>query len=138
MKVMFTALVLAGMGLLAGCGKEASTQVEGRTGAKLSLKEPGNVSVRRGDFAKVKIAIGREGFAAPVRIRFEGLPEGVEIVETDTRIVGDDGEFTVRAGRNATLVENQVAQVTAEGPGDTAVTQNFKVTVKEAETAGNR
>ena len=136
MKVAVTALVLAG--LLAGCGKDASTKVEGRTGATLTLKEPGSVSVRRGDFAKVKISIGREGFAAPVRIRFADLPDGVEIVESDTRIVGDDGEFTVRAGRNATLVENQVAQVTAEGPGDTAVTQNFKVTVKEAETAGNR
>jgi hypothetical protein len=134
-----TTLVLAAAAAgLAGCGKDASTKLEGRPGASLTLKPVGDVTVRRGEMEKVKLSVKKEGFNAPVRVHFSSLPRGVEVVESSLEIVGDDGEFTLRAGRNADLVENHVATVSVEPPNGQAVSQNVKITVKEAETAGNR
>ncbi len=64
-------------------------------------------------------------------VRFANLPKGVDVVESDSKIVGDEGSYTLRASDEADLVENSSAQVSATGGASgMAVTQPFDVSVK--------
>jgi hypothetical protein len=127
--VILSALALGAL-LVAGCSKTAEVQGEGSR--KLSLEKPGSMTIERGGLAKAGIKIRRQDIAGDVRIAFTNLPRGVEVVESDKRIVGDEGSYTFRASETAELVENHVADVTAStGPGNLAVAQPFTISVTE-------
>lgn len=123
-------LALGALGTLAvaGCSKPASVQGEGTR--KLSLDKPGSMTIERGGLAKAGIKIRRQDVTGDVTIAFSNLPKGVEVVESDKRIVGDEGSYTFRASETADLVENHVADVTASAnPGSIAVAQPFTISV---------
>ena len=115
---------------LAGCAESAT--VGGTAGKKLTLVKPAAVTLHRGGMAKADIQIRREDLAGEVGIRFSNLPRGVDVVETDARIVGDRGSYTLRAGDTADLVQNFSASVTATGgQGGHSVSESFDISVLE-------
>jgi hypothetical protein len=115
---------------LAGCNKSAS--VENQAGGTLKLAKPAAVTVHRGGMTKTDIKISRQSLAGDVTIRFTNLPKGVDVVESDSKIVGDTGSYTIRAGDAADLVENFSADVTASGgPGNISVSEPINISVKE-------
>jgi ABC-type glycerol-3-phosphate transport system substrate-binding protein len=125
---MLLVVTLAAL-VLAGCAKSAS--VEGDGTGKLTLVKPAAVTVHRGGLSKSEIKIDRKDLAGDVTIQFTKLPRGVDIVENDNKIVGDQGTYTLRASDAADLVENSVADVTASaGPGKISVTQQISISVK--------
>ena len=84
--------------------------------------------------AKATVNIKRQDLVGDVTIRFTNLPKGVEIVESDSKIVGEQGIYTLRAGEDADLVENFSADVTASaGPGNVSVSQPININVKPKE-----
>jgi hypothetical protein len=116
--------------VLAACAKTAS--VEGEGSRKLTLVRPAAVTVHRGGMAKADIEIRRQEIPGEVTIRFANLPRGVDVVESDSKIVGEKGSYTLRATDTADLVENHASDVTASaGPGSIAVSQPININVKE-------
>ena len=114
---------------LAGCAKSAS--VEGRSGGKLTLDKPAAMTLHRGGMAKADIKIGRKDLPGEVTVRFTNLPKGVEVVDSDNKIVGDRASYTLRAGDSADLVENFASDVTASaGPGNISVSEPITISVK--------
>ena len=86
----------------------------------------------RGGMTKAEIKIARQGLPGEVTIRFTNLPKGVDVVEADSKIVGDMGAYTLRASDTADLVENFAADVTASAqPGNIAVSQTINISVTE-------
>jgi hypothetical protein len=117
---------------LAGCAKSAS--VEGQSGGKLTLDKPSAMTLHRGGMAKADIKIGRKDLAGDVTVRFTNLPKGVDVVDADSKIVGDRASYTLRAGDSADLVENFAADVTASaGPGNISVSEPMNISVKAKE-----
>lgn len=130
MKNLFPLVVTCSVIVLAACAKSASVESEGSR--KLTLVKPAAVTVHRGGMAKADIEIRRQELPGEVTIRFANLPKGVEIVESDNRIVGERGSYTLRATDTADLVENYSSDVTASaGPGSIAVSQQININVKE-------
>jgi len=128
---MFLAASLAAL-VLAGCSKSASVTSE--AGEKLTLDKPASVTVRRGGMAKADIKIKRQNLPGDVSIRFTNLPKGVDIVESDSKIVGDQGSYTLRAGETADLVENFASDVTASAAsGGRTVSEPINISVKAKE-----
>lgn len=115
---------------IAGCAKGASVESQG--GGKLTLLKPGEVTLLRGGMAKADIKVRRQDFPGDVTIRFTNLPKGVDVVETDNKIVGDEGSYTLRAGETADLVESFSADVTASaGPGSVSVSEPISINVRQ-------
>jgi len=114
---------------LAACGKSATVSGEG--GQKLTLSKPGAVTLVRGGMAKADIKIKRNNLTGDVSVKFTNLPAGVDVVDPENKIVGEEAAYTLRASDTAALVENSEAQVTATGADKMAVTQPIAVTVKE-------
>jgi hypothetical protein len=66
-----------------------------------------------------------------VTIRFTNLPKGVTVVDSDSKIVGDQGSYTLKAGDSADLVANHAATVTASAdPGNISVSQSVVINVE--------
>ncbi len=125
------AVAIAAFGLFfaAGCSKSAS--VDGARGDTLTLVKPAAVTLERGGMSKAAIKIQRKDLTGDVAIRFTHLPKGVDVVESDNRIVGDEGSYTLRAGDDADLVENHSAEVTATAStGGISVSQPILINVK--------
>ena len=124
----FIAAALAAFAL-AACTKSASVQAA--SNGKLTLEKPAAVVLHRGGMTKTLVKIQRQGVLGDVTVRFANLPKGVDVVESDSKIVGDEGSYTLRASDEADLVENSSAQVSATGGASgMAVTQPFDVSVK--------
>jgi hypothetical protein len=123
-------LAAAILGSLLGC---SSTSASGTNGKKLTLVKPVNQTVKRGDTNKVAITVVRENIDSDVSVRFDNLPKGVKVIETDKKVKDDEFlvNYTLFAANDAGLVSGQVVKVTAEGPDGLAATESFEVTVKE-------
>ncbi|MBI1850309.1 MAG: hypothetical protein HYR85_08195, partial [Planctomycetes bacterium] len=50
-------------------------------GKKLSLTKPSNQTLKRGEVNEIAISISRENIDGPVKVKFDRLPKGVEVVE---------------------------------------------------------
>ena len=117
---------------LVGCNESAS--VQGVGAAKLTLVKPASVTLQQGGMAKADIKIARKDLPGEVTIRFTNLPPGVDVVERDQKLVGDQGSYTLRASANADLVDNYSADVTAiGGPGGISVSEPINISVKAAQ-----
>ena len=114
---------------LAACGKSAT--VSGEAGQKLTLTKPSSVTLVRGGMAKADVKIKRNNLAGDVTVRFTNLPAGVDVVDAENKIVGEEAAYTLRASDTAALVENSEATVTATGTDKMAVSQPISITVKE-------
>lgn len=127
MRTLLVVLATASIVLAAGCRKEST--VTGKEGQKLTLKQPSEVKITRGQTEDVKISITRKDLADAVKVDFRNLPDGVTVVDSDKKITGDDATYTLKATDSAALVENHQAMVEASA-GGVSVSQPFKVTVK--------
>ena len=125
------ALVLTAAVFVGACAKSETATIPGEPDRKLTLTQPGKVTLERGGMAKTDIKIKRQALPGDVTVRFNKLPNGVEVVDAGQKIPGDGAAFTLKAGEQADLVANYVASVTAEGPGGIAVTEPFEITVIE-------
>jgi hypothetical protein len=112
----------------AGC---KSTTVEGTGGQKLTIEKPAPITLERGSMAKVTIKIVRTNLAGPVSVKFDMLPAGVEVVDSDQKILGDEAVYTLKASDSADLVANYVAHVKATADSGIGATEVLNVTVKE-------
>ena len=118
--------------VIAGCGRgDRESTVTGQAGAKLTIVQPAPVMLTRGGSAQVKIVIVRGEIKDPVAIGFDVLPNGVSVVAPDTKIVGIEGTYTLKAEDDAQLVANHHAHVTAKGPGNISATVDLVMTVQE-------
>jgi hypothetical protein len=117
------------MFLLAPIGCEKST-VEGRNHQALTLNKPADLSIDRGSTATLTIRIQRQEIDDPVAVQISKLPDGVEVVDDNLQIEGDQATFTLNASQDADQVSNHVAQVTIEGPDGIRVTETFGLTVR--------
>src|SRR5262249_54983820 len=127
---LLTVALLAGT---TGCPKGGERKtVEGEGGKKLSVKAPGDTSVKQGDTAPITVSITREKFNDPVELKFTDLPEGVIIVENDLTIAKDinESKLTLKAATGAKPVDDHKVTVTASG-GGMKQDVSFKVTVKK-------
>lgn len=117
----------------AACDK---TTTQGSGGKKLTLDDPADQTLHRGDTNKIDISISRENFSGPVSVRFQRLPKGVEVLDTEP-IPADQSRatYTLHATNDADLVANFEASVEAssgpEGTDKMAATQTFLITVKD-------
>ena len=123
------AIVLVGT---IGCSGEKKESPGGAGGEKLKLTGPGNTSIEQGESKKISVSIKREKFEDPVDLKFEDLPKGVTIEESDLKFEkgATKKEFTLKADAKATPVEGK-AKVSASGAGEKAGPAEFTVTVKE-------
>jgi hypothetical protein len=126
-------LFLAGIALACtvtgmGC---ASTSTSSTGPKKITLKKPSNQTLKRGATSVVEVKIFKENLNSDVTVRFENLPRGIEVTESESN--SKDNEcivnYTLSATLNAGLVSEQVIRVTAEGPDGLAVTESFELTV---------
>ncbi|MCE9638121.1 MAG: hypothetical protein K8T90_20660 [Planctomycetes bacterium] len=114
---------------LAGCSK--SSTVQSASNGKLTLVKPAAVTIYRGGMTKAAVKIQRADLLGDVSIAFTDLPKGVDVVDSGSKIVGDEGSYTLRAGDDAALVENYSATVTATtGTGGIAVSEPITISVK--------
>jgi uncharacterized membrane protein len=115
-----------------GCTKGEKKTVEGEGGKKLTLKAPGNTTVKQGDTAAISVDITREKFNDPVELKITGLPEGVSIMEDNMTISKDatSTKLTLKAAADAKPVDDHPVTVTATS-GGLKQDATFKVTVKK-------
>jgi hypothetical protein len=125
-------LTVALLGGSVGCGGGEKKTAEGPEGKKLSVKAPGDISIKPGDTAEIKIEITREKFNDPVELKFTDLPEGVSITDKDLTIAKDisSTKLTLKAADEAKAVEDHKVTVAASG-GGMKQDVHFKVTVKK-------
>lgn len=125
-----SALLLTTGSLLLTTGCSTTTSRNDK-GASLTLVEPANQSITRGKTNGVMIAVKRSNFSGPVTIRFEGLPSGVSLVETNATIDASSNvvTFTLKADPDAAVVSNQAVRVVASGGDGLTATEGFKLTV---------
>ena len=112
----------------AGC---KSTTVEGTGGQKLTIEKPAAVALERGGMVKVTIKISRTNVVGPISVKFDQLSGGVEVVDSDQKILGDEAVYTLKASDSADLVANFVAHVTAKTDSGIGATEALDLTVKE-------
>lgn len=126
------AVILACAFVIIGCGRsDRESTVSGQAGAKLTIIAPAPVTITRGGTAEVKMVITRDGIKDPVSISFQELPTGVTVAAADTKIVGLEGTYTLKAADDAQLVANHHAHVKATGTGNISATVDLVITVVE-------
>jgi hypothetical protein len=99
---------------------------------KLTLMAANSQTITRGGTDKVMVTINRDNFNDPVKIHFEGLPQGVTVVDKEATIASGSNSInvTLQASADAAIGEHQV-KIVAEAPGLPKNEQVFKLTVKE-------
>jgi len=120
------ALILASAA--AACDR---AKVQDEHGRKIVLVAPASQSLAQGENNRIVVAIARTGIDGPVKIRFEGLPAGVTVVESAPEIKADDSTatFTLHASNEAQVESGHQATVTAIGPEGMSVSERFLVDV---------
>jgi len=130
--IMVPLVALIAVLVLTACRREPEG-VMGEGEVVLALHEPDDVTIRRGQTAEIRLMVRRENLTDPIRISFENLPNGVEAVDSDKQIVGDEGTYILEAGDDADLVEGHIVRVTAQGPDNLSHTEEFRIDVLEQE-----
>ena len=123
-------VVLASVAVInSGCEKAKTTNASGTK--SITLTKPGNVTLKQGDTSSLKVSISRKGFNEPVEVKFDGLPEGVSIEETDRAIAKDKDSttFNLKAKADAPVVTDKAVTVSVTG-GDLTSKETINVSVK--------
>jgi hypothetical protein len=131
MKYMIAnAAALALLLVMVGCDK---TTVEGPGGKKLTVVQPSNQTLKRGEINEIAIKVARTNTGAPLKVEFEGLPKGVTVIEDSKKISSDQNvvNYTLHAAPDADLVQNSQAKVTVSTPDGMKATETFTITVKD-------
>lgn len=107
-------LVPLGLAVLVavGCNTQSSTN-KGKGGEELTLKTPQSVTVNQEGTAEFAVKIERKKFDEPVTVKFEKLPEGVTVEESDHKL--DKGvkerTFHLKASDKAKVGSNKILVV---------------------------
>jgi hypothetical protein len=109
-----------------GAGAGADTE------KKLTLKAPGNTTIKQDDTAAITVHITRDKFNDPVELKFNNLPKGVTVMENDLTISKDakEAKLTLKAAPDAEPVDDHKVTVHASG-GGLQQDATFNVTVKK-------
>lgn len=110
-KLFMIVMILAAGAI--SCDRESGT-VEGKGDTALTLTVPDDFSIQRGQMQKMDITIEREDLEGEVSIEFSDLPDGVEVIDADKKIVGDEGIYTLKASDDAALVSGHEVMITAK------------------------
>ena len=126
----FAACVLALAVLAVSCEKTTTGSVDGR---QLTVYQPGDQTVKKGEPNQVKVTIDRKNFRDPVKVSFDRLPEGVVATDKDKQISSEEtsATFTLKAEAQAPLVTNHRVEVVARAPEGLESRQAFHLTIKE-------
>jgi hypothetical protein len=113
--------------------KKTPTNPTEKEEKKLTVLPVGPIELKKGMTADVKVSIKREKFNEPVKIAFDNLPKGVTVESKDMAIAkdADHATFQLKAAADAELTAKD-ATVTATWGDLKAVSEGFKVTVKDA------
>ncbi len=103
---------------------------------ELTVKSPGDQSVRQNGSDKLSISISRKNFDSPVAIELRNLPPGVEIVTKDLTIPAGKTsvDVTFQANPDAKEVKEHKVEVVAipkQEKGMNEVVTDFKLDVKK-------
>jgi hypothetical protein len=125
-QMIAAALALAALPTLGAC---SDSTVADATGASLSLAPPSNQSVAPGTNCSLKLSIERTGLEGPVAIRFDGLPNGVSVLEARPAIPAgaDAGTFTLHADNDALAPGEHLVTVTAAAESGLSVSKQFRL-----------
>jgi hypothetical protein len=124
-------LAVAAAVALAACSSTTARNPD-RPGEALTLVKPADQSLRRGETNKVSVFVSREAFDAPVDLKVDNLPKGLEVVETKPRVEAGSTqtEITLYAHPDADLVTGHAVRVTAVARNDLKAVEWFHVAVK--------
>ncbi|MFW5840757.1 MAG: hypothetical protein ACOCZE_09270, partial [Planctomycetota bacterium] len=103
---------------------------------KLTLVEPDDLEITRGQTVRMTINIERgDDLKDEVSVRFNNLPDGLEVIDADKKIVAEEATFSIRAADDAPLIGGHQASVTVTAPGDEEIsaTQTFMVEISAAD-----
>jgi len=116
---------------MVGCNRQEAV-VSGKNNEGLTLNLPKTETITAGDTAPVKLSITRKEFDGPVTIKFEQLPTGVTLVESDLTIPKGVTEktFTLKAADNATG-KGHAIKVSASAESMTAGPMEFVLNIKD-------
>jgi len=114
----------------AGCKGEKKSS-EGAKGEKLTVQAPADISMKQGETKEFTVNITREKFNDPVDLKFNGLPDGVTIMEDNMKVSKDatSAKFNLKASDSAKVADDQVVTVSASG-GGMKPEATFKVSIK--------
>lgn len=127
-------LSIALVPVFTGCKSSKVEKQDPVTGEeyRLTLLKPADQTIRQGEMNKVAIAINRDNFSDPVTVRFDNLPRGIHVMESEKKIESGENivSYTLHADPDADLVGKHLVNVTVEGPDGLATTETFALTVK--------
>lgn len=112
-----------------GCEKAKTTNASGTK--SITLTKPSNMTIKQGDTSSLKVSISRKGFSEPVTVKFDGLPEGVEVTDQDLAIPKgqDSATFNFKAKADAPVVTDKAVVVNVTG-GEATAKETINVSVK--------
>lgn len=129
LKHMLTTTLAASALVLTAC---ASTTSTGGDGARLTLVEPADQTLVRGETNDLAILIRRSNHSGPLALDFDDLPDGIEVVQEDPRV--DDGgsmaTVTLYAEPDADLTEGHPVRVTARAENGLEVSEWFEISIR--------
>jgi hypothetical protein len=125
--LMLCFCVLIGFIAQSGCKKQEATDV-GEDGDKLTLVRPNDMTLKQGAVGEIQIQTTRVNEEDQVTVFFSAMPQGVQIVNSDKVIVGDEAAYKVMVDESAALVENHEVTVTARA-GTAEVEQMFRISI---------
>jgi uncharacterized protein (DUF58 family) len=129
-KICFAASVIFLLAATVSCEKTTSGASDGR---QLTVYQPADQSLKRGESNQVKVSIERKNFRDAVKVTFSQLPEGVVVTDHDKLIAPEEtsATFTLKAEPQAPLVSNHRVDVLAKASTGLESRQAFNLTVKE-------
>jgi len=130
MKKVLAPLVLVALAVT-GCN-QTTTKSTTKDGKTLKVTATKSVTIEQGGTAKVKVSIERKGFEDEVTVKFDKLPEGVTVEETDGKLAKGvkDREFTLKA-TSAAKAGKATAKISASGGGVDGDQDDLAIEVKE-------
>ena len=143
---VLTAVLAAGL-CLAGCGGDREgNNAAGNNAARdssnaaapagLRIGEIKPVMLPMGGMTTVRVTVERNGVQGPLTVRFEDLPRGVTAVDPNREIVGDEGDYVLRAAGDAAMVREHNAKVVVRGRQNQEQNTRLTISIQPMATTG--
>ena len=121
-------LVVACVAVMTVCGCEQST-VKGPEGERMTVSVPSALTLHRGQYQTLEVAVDRGNFSGPVTLSIAQLPNGVTVKSATQTIETDKAVFVLTASDSAEIVGNQQVKIIARSPSGAESTQYVSVSV---------
>jgi len=138
LSLMSFALVIGTGCKPSGTATGSSTESDPSKVRKLTVKAPGDQSVKQNGTDEFEVSINRDNFKGPVAVEIKNLPEGVSVTTQELTIAPDKDSIkvAVKANANAKVVDNHKAMVSAKAKEEKDMkeaTTEFVINVKPKE-----